>query len=636
MKWEDIEAVPYTLPEEILKLVPKWIRDLDETIFLSDNYLVLDFETTTIDKGNPHLEENQLVLAGWWYGGKYKEHYGHEFDQDGLIRDIESCDFVVCHNSKFELGWLRRLGVPCENLPVWCTQVGEYTIRGNRTTLGVSLDATGKRHNLQQNKIKLIEKLWAIGLETYEIPQTLLSTYCQRDVELARDIFERQRSIIIASGMLKVMYVKCWLPLVLMDVESRGMCLDEHRVSRIFDKQIKLYTRLISSINNITDYRINLDSPDQIREYLYETLKVATPSRFGRPWTTRPSDPNCCTPSVSLDAIKSLKPRTKKAKEFIKLYLNYKKVNGEFTKYLDKFLDCCNDANCILTANLNQTVTTTHRLSSNGRNYKCQFQNFNREFKPLFRARNNNWVFRERDYSQLEFAVAVELGRDITGYEDITKGADLHSNTATEIFLEFKGLTGEDRSRVRTKAKSRTFKPLFGGTSGTQSERRYYDYFKKRYNGIADMQGKWIKECLDNKQFRHPINNLIWYFPWCKVTQSGYIKENEKIRNINIQSVASSDIVLTGLVLLWHCIRASNLQSFICNTVHDSIETEEHPEERYILEKFSSWALLDGVYWVFDRLYNYQWKVPLKVDEHASVHWGDSEEWRERWLKDER
>ena len=90
--------IEYETPEEFLKLIPPWIRNLDEKLYESNNFLVLDFETTTVDKGNPHLEENQLVLAGWWYKGVYKEHYGTELEQEILCRDVEECTFLVSHN----------------------------------------------------------------------------------------------------------------------------------------------------------------------------------------------------------------------------------------------------------------------------------------------------------------------------------------------------------------------------------------------------------------------------------------------------------------------------------------------------------------------------------------------------------
>jgi DNA polymerase-1 len=622
---------------EFIHLLPEWIRNLDPFIFLSSNFLVLDFETTTVDFGNPHLEENDLVLAGWWYQGIYKEFYGNEFEQDALVEDIHRADFIVAHNAKFELGWLRRIGVDVTSLPVWCTQVGEYVLRGNRSHIGLSLDATGKRRNLPINKIKVIEKLWKLGVSTHDIPRTLLSRYCQRDVLLALAVFREQLQDIISNGLLTVMYVRCWLPVVLMDIESRGMQLDYERVKIISERTNRDYQELFKQIVVFTG-GVDVDSHTQLREYLYETLRMPPPKKYDRPWLTPKAEERRDTPSpenysTDAKALAVLKPRTKKQKEFLKLYLEYKSVSGDLTKYLDKFIECCENDDGILTANINQTVTKTHRTSSSGRNYACQFQNFKRVFKPLFKCRRPGWRFVERDQSQLEFRTGVQLCNDGVGYKELKEHTDHHAVTARMLFDGFDEMEGDERKRTRTKAKADTFKPLFGGTSGTRLQKEYYDYFKTRYEGITSQQQLWINECLSNKKFRNPPNGLIFYFPHVKVNpKTGYVHENEKIRNIPIQSTATADVVLIGLVAFWHLVRSSNLNSFIVNTVHDSIETEEHPDEREKMDELGRWAMLDATYWVFDKLYNYPWQVELDIETEANDHWSNTLEWEKEWL----
>ena len=556
MKWEDIPELEYdTKP---ISYLPTWIRNLCPAIYFSNKFLVLDFETTTIDKGNPHLPENQIVLAGWWYKGEYYEQYGNEYELDLLLSHIELCDFVVCHNAKFELGWLKRAGVDVSRLPVWDTQVGEYVLRGNREHRKVGLEATAKRRGLPYNKIKVIEKLWALGIETYDIPKTLLSPYCQRDVFLALAIFLEQRKDIIQSGLLAVHYARCWLPVVLMDIESRGLALDKERVDKVYTKVQNEFNQLYAEVVKFTG-GVDIDSPVQLRTYLYNTLRFNPPTRYGRPWLTDKAQEKNEVPSpenysTNAEALKTLKSRTKKQKEFLKLLFDYKTHFSQLTKYLGKFVDCCKEAGGILTANLNQTVTKTHRLSSNGRNYPCQFQNFDRRFKPLFTSHKQSYAITERDQSTLEFRVAIELGQDVVGYRALADGVDFHAETATKLDRNFLSLEGDARAAARTDAKSRTFKPLYGGTSGTKNEQRYYDYFKRQYRGITDTQDGWIKSAISDKRIRNPLNGLIFYFPYAKITRSGYITDNEKIRNINIQSVASADIVLVGVSLLWHLI----------------------------------------------------------------------------------
>ena len=51
--------------------------------------------------------------------------------------------------------------------------------------------------------------------------------------------------------------------------------------------------------------------------------------------------------------------------------------------------------------------------------------------------------------------------------EDIKNGVDVHQYTADVI-----GVSRQD-------AKAHTFKPLYGGTTGTDDEKRYYSAFKE-------------------------------------------------------------------------------------------------------------------------------------------------------------
>ena len=105
------------------------------------------------------------------------------------------------------------------------------------------------------------------------------------------------------------------------------------------------------------------------------------------------------------------------------------------TKTLSKFKECVdNEKDGILYANLNQTIAQTHRLTSSGTRYKVQFQNIDRQFKPLITKRNEGWIFCEHDFAQLEYRVAVWLGNDRAGRNDIKLGVDAHGYTASIIF----------------------------------------------------------------------------------------------------------------------------------------------------------------------------------------------------------
>src|ERR1700745_1711461 len=112
--------------------LPKFLEDLDPEIFLSDNYVVLDFEIDTShgDYGNPIHSANQLLLASWKTSkGHTKAQCGNEYaDWESLRQDIQQADFIVAHNAKYELGWLKRLGVDLRTVFAFDTQIAEYVL----------------------------------------------------------------------------------------------------------------------------------------------------------------------------------------------------------------------------------------------------------------------------------------------------------------------------------------------------------------------------------------------------------------------------------------------------------------------------------------------------------------------------
>ena len=80
--------------------------------YLTAPWIIMDFETTNLEKGNALNPNNELVCAAWALSDDrtINYHRGNEFDQHQLLRDTErilaSGGFIIAHNAKFELHWL--------------------------------------------------------------------------------------------------------------------------------------------------------------------------------------------------------------------------------------------------------------------------------------------------------------------------------------------------------------------------------------------------------------------------------------------------------------------------------------------------------------------------------------------------
>ena len=622
--------------------LPDWLRDCSYERFYSDNYVVIDFETTVLEKGSPYVPENKVVCSSWRYGKDHPDytpqtqvHIGNEFQQQRLVDAINKADFFVAHNTKFEYGWLERCGLDLDAALGFCTQLAEYVLLSNRSNPQMlSLEKCLIRRRMPQKK-SLGKALLTISMCPSQWPRRWLVPYSAQDVDAGEALFLDQRKTLIKRDQLKTLFTRCLLTPVLVDIEGVGMHIDESRVRPIHADYTARLAELDAEIAILTN-GANPMSPKQMIKVLYEDFKFPLPNPKDEKWYGKPDKDGNANPTTSFDYIGTLKSTTKKQQNFMKLKQEYAKVNAALTKCLNKFVACCDETTeHIITASLNQTITATQRLSSTGRNYKAQFQNFPRIFKPLFSAREEGWEMGEIDYAQLEYRVAVWFGQDEAGLYDINHSVDSHSFTAEKIFGEgFTGLSMDDpkRSELRTAAKAHTFKPLYGGESGTRDEVRYYKAFKEKHSGVTAVQEDWKMEALNTGKVSCP-NGLKFYFPGTTMTRTGYVTNSTNICNYNVQSLATADIVPMGLVYTWHLFRIAKLRSFIVNTVHDSIITEVFSEEKEIIKEIGELSCIKLVKEYLKKVYDVDFNVPLAIDVEFAKNWHDSQDWVENYLE---
>ena len=582
--------------------LPAHVSAPDPSLYLGEDYVVIDFETTTIHKGSPLIEDNRIVMASWkTANGQVRSHFGSEFDQHDLVAAVESASFFVAHNAKFELGWLKRCGVDLRSLIVYDTMVGEYVFGGNRFTLvQLGLNACLSRYGLAP-KGDVIGQLFKAGIDTLDMPESWLRDYCERDVNATEELFHCQRTRLDELGLLHIQYQRCLLAPVLADMETNGMQLDETKVDAAIadleDDYAKLTSRLQEFMGGVPP-----SSTKQKGVYVFETLKFNVPKDHrGRPMLTKSGQP-----SIAAEVLLRLRPKSARQRQFLEMHKEWAKMHSDLTKYLRKFKLCCVEADGSLRALFNQCATRTHRLSSSGMVHKVQFQNLNRKFKPVFKARNEGWLIGEADGAQLEFRIATHMGKDSKALHDITHKVDIHSFTA--------GIIGCSRQE----AKPHTFKPLYGGTSGTPKEREYYAAFAEKYHEIATAQRGWTHKVLNEKKLVTEYG-LVFHWPDCRMTQSGWIMYTTNIYNYPVQGFATAEIIPCALICAWH--RMADLDSFLVNTVHDSIIAELHPDEVDLWHEIAQRCLIEDAYEMVQKLYSVRLTVPLGAGVMVDTHW---------------
>lgn len=269
-------------------------------------------------------------------------------------------------------------------------------------------------------------------------------------------------------------------------------------------------------------------------------------------------------------------------------------------------------ANKLLHTSLNQTVTATARLSSSDPNLQNIPRGQTFPVKRAFRSRFVGGYIMEGDGMQLEFRTAAGVSECSVMLKEIWDKVDIHAHTA-------KVLTEAGQPTSRQEAKSRSFRPLFGGQSGTPAEIVYNKHFMEKYTGLA----KWHEKLLTDACFIHIITSPSgreYNFPYAKKTFSGWVDGQTQIKNYIVQGFATGDYIPIVCLRLWKLMKSNNLKSLIINTVHDSVIVDVYPGEQDIVADLMVEAFIGAKSELKDR-YGYDFDVPLGVEIKVGRSW---------------
>lgn len=610
--------------------LPWFIRHPEAALesYTSGRKLVcLDLETSNLDKGSALNPDNHIILACWKVvdadgTAESKHHWGDEYDQAELETDILSADFIVAHNAKFEMQWLKRMGMELRDILCYDTMLGEWVRAGNRGGQAgweLNLDDTAKRYGLK-GKAPIPSMMLKMGISTADIPVEYLLPYCHDDVEQCYGVYLQQRELLHEDKLLHLALARNLCCAALADIEFNGAELDAARVEEEYNKSIEEFRQLDDQLAAMCG-GINLSSPKQLGEFLYDVLGFVVPKdHYGKELKTAKG-----LPKTDVKTLDKLVASSDKQREFLSLYKRRNKLDSLITKNLDFFRLICEQKAGKFYGNLNQGFTQTHRLAATGRPILfdgqkkpkgIQYQNLPRQYKRLFTAHNPDEECLEFDAAQLEFRVAADLGHDAVATEEIITGFDVHSYTASVLTA-----AGEPTSRQDAKASS--FAPLYGGGGSTPAQKEYAIAFKEKYSGISSTQKEWTMEVLDCGKLRTPYG-MVFHWPGTRMNGKGYVDNTTSIYNFPVQGFATAEIIPVALTYFWQ--RSKHLRCSVFNTIHDSICARVNKEDMQEAKDLAKQSMTYDVYKFLEDVYDYRFTVPLGIGLKVAKHWSDTKE----------
>ena len=299
-----------------------------------------------------------------------------------------------------------------------------------------------------------------------------------------------------------------------------------------------------------------------------------------------------------------------KERQFLQKYMRY----NALSTYLNTFIDSIKSntgKDGFIHPQFMQCVTATGRLSSRNPNFQNMPRSTTFPVREAIVSRFDGGKILEGDYSQLEFRVAGFLAGDKQVLQDVKDEVDVHSYTASIIGVS------------RQEAKAHTFKPLYGGKTGTTSEVRYYEAFLEKYKGIEEWHQRLGREALVRKKITLP-SGREYQFPNVKSYANGGYSNATQIKNYPVQGFATADLLPVALISLHNKIKEKQIKSLICNTVHDSIVLDVHPQEEEIAIHLLEEAML-GIRKECQRRYGVEYNMPIGIELKIGNDWSNLE-----------
>ena len=298
-------------------------------------------------------------------------------------------------------------------------------------------------------------------------------------------------------------------------------------------------------------------------------------------------------------------------KEFIDAVVRHNAVDTYLNTFVEGLKNFTNEKG-FLHPKFMQAVTATGRLSSRDPNFQNQPRGKTFPIRKVVTSRFDGGKILEIDFAQLEFRTAVYLAQDKQGMEDIKNKIDVHQYTADII-----GVSRQD-------AKAHTFKPLYGGVTGTEDEKRYYSKFLEKYKDIKTWHEKLQTEAIRFKQIKLPTGRE-YAFPYAERTPWGGSTYGTQIKNYPVQGFATADIVPLACINIYKLMKDKGVKSLLVNTVHDSIVADVYPGEEDVMSDIFNQGTADVIP-ALKQYYKIDFNVPLDTELKIGNNWLDMKE----------
>ncbi len=403
----------------------------------------------------------------------------------------------------------------------------------------------------------------------------------------------------IKSLNVEKVYEELDLPLVpvLARMELHGIGIDTSELSNQSKTLAEDLRRLEKSIHEAAGGSFNIASPKQLADVLFEKLKLPPKKKTKTGYST------------DSDVLQGLEH------PIAKLILEYRELSKLKSTYVDALPSLVNSETKCVHTQLNQTLTSTGRLSSSSPNLQnipirtARGRAVRKAFVPA-----KGHVLISADYSQIELRILAHMSGDNSLIAAFQEDLDIHAATAAEIFSVPLNSVTPDQRRA---AKAVNFGIAYGqGAFGLaeglgiprgeaqQIIERYFNRFPKVRNYMDDtvrqaIETGYVETLFGRRRYLEDLKS-----------QNPMIRRGGERAAINapIQGTAA-DLVKLAMIRL-----NASLPIPLLLQVHDELLFESPVED---LDAYATEirATMENIH---------PMHVPLKVNVAAGASWEDA------------
>ena len=403
------------------------------------------------------------------------------------------------------------------------------------------------------------------------------------------------------AGMDRLMReVEMPLSLVLYDMEREGVEVRREELKAYGDALAARIGELESSIHTQAGVDFNINSPKQLGEVLFESMKLPGGKKTKTGYST------------AADVLEKLSEEH----PIVRDILEYRTLTKLKSTYADGLAVYIGEDKRIHTS-FNQTITATGRISStepNLQNIPMRME-LGRRIRKVFVPRAG-YEFMDADYSQIELRVLAHMSGDEQLIEAYRMEQDIHRITAAKVFhTPFEEVTDLQRRN----AKAVNFGIVYGISSFGLSQdlsisrkeaAEYIEQYFATYPKVKEFLDRLVQ---DAKKQGYVTTMFGRRRPIPELSSSAFMQRSfgERVAmNSPIQGTAA-DIIKIAMIRVWKALRDEGLKSRLILQVHDELVVETALEEEEQVRKLLAEHMKKAA----------DLAVTLEIDLHTGENW---------------